>query len=224
MSSNTPPGYGPQDPYGQNPYGQQQPPAGGGYGAPPPPPPPPGYGEQQPGYGGQPGYGQQPGYGAPQGQWPGWLAPPLPPGVPPTPGTRALATPVDRFVARFIDGLIVGVVIGIVSSVTVGFLGFGYFVLLAVGYVVYDGVMMTTQHCQTVGKKVMKLRVVGVATGARPTDNELWTRAGVLGGPLVLPFIGSLLFLVNGLSQLWDKPLQQTFHDKAGKTVVVKEN
>ncbi|MFJ1752597.1 RDD family protein [Kitasatospora sp. NPDC088134] len=241
MSSNTPPGYGPQDPYQKpqdpNPYGQQPP--ASGYGQ-----PQPGYGEQpgygQQGYGQQPGYGQpgydqqqpgygqqpygQPGYAAPQGQLPGWIAPTPPPGVPPTPGTRTLATPVDRFVARLIDGIIIMIVAVAISSVTFGVGSFGYWFLVALLYVVYDGVLMTTQHCQTVGKKAMKLRVVSVATGARPTDNELWTRAGVWGGPYIIPFVGGLIVLVNGLSQLWDKPLQQTFHDKAAKTVVVKEN
>ncbi|RKE18625.1 RDD family protein [Streptomyces sp. TLI_171] len=219
MSSNTPPGYGPsQDPYQKpqepNPYAQQQPPA-------------PGYGEQ-PGYGqqipGQQGYGQQP-YGAPQGApLPGWIAPTPPPGVPPTPGTRTLATPVDRFVARLIDGVILAVVVNILATLMFAPFSIMYWVLFAAAYVLYDGLLMLTQHCQTVGKKVMKLRVVSVATGARPTDNEIWTRAGVWGGPAIIPLLGSLAMLVNALSPLWDKPLQQAFHDKAAKTVVVKEN
>ncbi|MEV4557606.1 RDD family protein [Kitasatospora sp. NPDC049285] len=209
MSSNTPPGYGaPQDPYEKNPYGQQQPPQTPGYGT----PPPAGYGT--------PGYGA-PGYGAPQGQLPGWLGQ-VPPGMPPAPGTRTLATPVDRFVARLLDGVIIGVVLGILSSI-IGY-NFVFLLLFAAAYVVYDGVMMLTQHGQTLGKKVMKIRVVSLAHGGRPTDNEFWARAGVWGGPAVVPCLGSLFMLVNGLWQLWDKPLQQALHDKAAKTVVVKEN
>ncbi|MFD8482434.1 RDD family protein [Kitasatospora sp. NPDC059673] len=219
MSSNTPPGYGPQDPYGQNPYGQQPPPATGGYGTPPPPPPPPGYGEQ-PGYGAQPGYGQQPGYGAPQAQWPAWLGQTPPPGMPPTPGVRTLATFADRFVARLIDWAILLIPVYIVVSIMPFVLAS---LVIALAYAAYDAALMLSQHGQTVGKKVMKLRVVSLAHGGRPTDNELWTRAGVWGGPFIVPFIGGLLGLVNGLSQLWDKPFQQTFHDKAAKTVVVKE-
>ncbi|MHA6760501.1 DUF4190 domain-containing protein [Streptacidiphilus sp. PAMC 29251] len=77
--------YQPQDPYSQNPYGEQAPPPPPqpGYGYPQQPPPPPGapYGQdpyaqqpppQQPGYGypQQPGYSgyQQPGYGGGYGQ------------------------------------------------------------------------------------------------------------------------------------------------------------
>ncbi|KDN86307.1 RDD family protein [Kitasatospora cheerisanensis] len=220
MSSNTPPGYGPQDPYGQNPYGQQQPPAGGGYGAPTPPPPPPGYGEQQPGYGAQPGYGQ-PGYGAPQAQWPGWLAPTPPPGMQPAPGTRVLASFGDRFLARLIDWAVLLIPIAVVFSIAPSL--FVYYLLIAVVYAGYDAAMMLTQHGQTVGKKVMKLRVVSLAHGGRPTDNEIWTRAGVWGGPILVPVVGGLVALLNGLWQLWDKPLQQALHDKVGKTVVVKE-
>lgn len=61
------------NPYGQNPYGQQQP---GAYGQ----PQTPGYGQQQPGYG-QPGYGQ-PGYPQTGGfQQPGYAAPGMAPGM-----------------------------------------------------------------------------------------------------------------------------------------------
>jgi hypothetical protein len=36
--------------------------------------------------------------------------------------------------------------------------------------------------------------------------------------PQFIPFLG----LIDGLWQLWDKPLQQCLHDKAAQTVVVK--
>ena len=67
----------PPQPYGQDPYGQQQPPPG--YGPAPQqgygpqqgaPPPPPGYGQPQAGPPGPQGYGQAPGaYGPPQPNW-----------------------------------------------------------------------------------------------------------------------------------------------------------
>ncbi|MFE9421806.1 RDD family protein [Kitasatospora sp. NPDC006697] len=228
--TNPPPGYGyPSDP--QNPYGQQQPPAQPGYGSPqgpydPLPPqqqgpygaPPPGdpYAQQQP-----PGYGYPPpppGYAQP-GQVPPWLGAPNPYG-PPAPGTRTLAGPGDRFLARLIDGLILMIPFFIMESIL------GYLVGAIVGGLIwfgYEGLMMLTQNQQTLGKKAMKLRVVSAAHGGRPTDNELWIRSAVYGLPQAVYCIGSLFYLVNVLSLLWDKPLQQCFHDKAAKTVVVKE-
>ncbi|MGF1426638.1 RDD family protein [Kitasatospora sp. LaBMicrA B282] len=229
--TNPPPGYGyPSDP--QNPYGQQ-PPAQPGYGAPQGPydPLPP---QQQPGYGvpPQPEYGQQqPGYGYPPppggyqqpGQLPSWLGPVNPYG-PPAPGTRTLASPGDRFLARLIDLgvlLIPLILIQILVAAAAG---------LIVGAIVdalvvfgYEALMMVTQNQQTVGKMAMKLRVVSAAHGGRPTDNELWARSAVYGLPQAVYCLGSLFALVNVLSLLWDKPLQQCFHDKAGKTLVVKE-
>lgn len=87
----------------------------------------------------------------------------------------------------------------------------------------YEAVMMLGQGQQSVGKKVMKLRVVSALHGGRPADNDLWARSAVYGLPQAVYCIGSLFSLVNVLSLLWDKPLQQCFHDKAAKTVVVKE-
>ncbi|WAL71356.1 RDD family protein [Kitasatospora sp. YST-16] len=170
-----------------------------------------------------PGYGppQDPYGSTPQGAFPGWLGPTPPPGAQPVPGTRVLAAPVDRFLARLIDAAVLIVPLIIVAVITMG--SFLYYLLAAVVLVAYEGGMMLTQHGQTVGKKAMRLRVVSAATGGRPTDNELWTRAGVYGGPFLVPYIGGLFSLVNCLSLLWDKPLQQCFHDKGGKTVVVKE-
>ncbi|WP_033213079.1 RDD family protein [Kitasatospora phosalacinea] len=157
----------------------------------------------------------------PQGGTPAWLGPTPSPGAQPAPGTRALAAPLDRFLARLIDGAVLLVPLVVISLITQA--GFLYYVLAAVVLVAYDGGMLLTQQGQTIGKKAMRLRVVSAAHGGRPTDNELWTRAGVYGGPFLVPYVGGLFMLVNVLSQLWDKPLQQCFHDKAAKTVVVKE-
>ncbi|MFB7948777.1 RDD family protein [Kitasatospora phosalacinea] len=171
-----------------------------------------------------------PGYGPPQdpyGQYPqgaglpGWLAPTPPPGAQPVPGTRVLAAPVDRFLARLIDTAVLLIPFVVLAIATAG--SALYYVLAGIVMVGYEGAMLLTQHGQTVGKKAMRLRVVSAAHGGRPTDNELWARAGVYGGPMVIPFVGGLISLVNCLSLLWDKPLQQCFHDKAAKTLVVKE-
>ncbi|GAA1242506.1 hypothetical protein GCM10009665_36610 [Kitasatospora nipponensis] len=251
MSTNQPPGYGypsdPQNPYGQNnPYGQPGQQGAPGPGVPPQPgygqpqdaygypqqpqPQQPPYGQQAPGYG-QPGqeqygypqqpqqpYAQQPGYG----QLPPWLSEPA--YGQHVPGTRTLASPGDRFLARLIDAAVLLIPVILVWTVVTA--AAGYFVasiLIGAIYAGYDALMLLTQNQQTVGKKAMKLRVVSLAHGGRPTDNELFVRAAVYGGPLVVYCLGNLFYLVNVLFPLWDKPFQQALHDKAAKTVVVKE-
>ncbi|MFC7246390.1 RDD family protein [Catellatospora aurea] len=72
---------------------------------------------------------------------------------------------------------------------------------------------------ETVGKRVMKLRVIKVQPGELLTRGDLTKRWAVerMAG-LFVPFFSYL----DGFWQLWDKPLQQCLHDKAAKTVVVK--
>ncbi|MEV4835530.1 RDD family protein [Nonomuraea sp. NPDC049486] len=215
------PGYGQQAQYGQQQYGQ------------------PGYG-QQPQYGqqyGQPAYGQ-PGYGQPVGV--------QPPGAP-----APLAEWWQRLVARLIDGCIFGVVyflislvLGIffvasynsVTGVTTGFfssflIGLIQWILLVGLYVAYD-YFMTKMNGQTVGKMVMGIKVVPVGgampPGGLPGNMALKRAGGTWGGyalgilPLVGAFLGAIAVMLNAASQLWDKPLQQTFADKFAGTVVVK--
>ncbi|GAA1383413.1 RDD family protein [Catellatospora chokoriensis] len=72
---------------------------------------------------------------------------------------------------------------------------------------------------ETVGKRVLKLRVIKVQPGQALTRGDLtkrWAVERVAG--LFVPFFSYL----DGFWQLWDKPLQQCLHDKAAQTVVVK--
>ncbi|WP_239124573.1 RDD family protein [Rhizocola hellebori] len=72
---------------------------------------------------------------------------------------------------------------------------------------------------QTVGKKVMKLWVIPVAPTEALSRNHMvkrWLVQSVAAG------LVGILGLLDGLWQLWDKPLQQCLHDKAAQTVVVK--
>jgi uncharacterized RDD family membrane protein YckC len=196
MSTNDPSGYGyPSDPQ-QNPYGQQP------YGAAPQPP-----------------------YGQPQSTqpWPAWLGAPIPGGGAPAPGTRSLASAADRFVARLIDFGVLLIPTILLYTIVAATSSILYYVLAAVLYFGYEIAMLLTQNQQTIGKKVMKLRVVSLSTGGRPTDNELWTRAAIFALPQAVYCLGSLFALLNILWHLWDKPFQQCLHDKPAKTVVVKE-
>ncbi|WP_052389980.1 RDD family protein [Streptomyces sp. NRRL B-24484] len=217
-----PPGYGPGA-YGQP--GSTAP----GYGAPGhgvPGQGTPGYGTPEygtPGYGapgyGTPGYGA-PGYGQPPQALPHWLTPAGPPGVPQAPGTRVLAPPGERLVARLID-LAIQLIPAVILYALLGeWLGNFFVGLLAFAY---EAALMVTQHGQTVGKKAMRLRVVDAATGGRPTDSALWGRSAVATVPGAVYCIGWLFEMLDAAWQLWDKPLQQCLHDKAVRTVVVKE-
>jgi uncharacterized RDD family membrane protein YckC len=80
-------------------------------------------------------------------------------------------------------------------------------------------VEMMWQSGQTVGKRVMKLRVV-------PLDPRLRLTRGAAAKRWAVQFAaGSFVPIFNyldGLWQLWDKPFLQTLHDKAGQTVVIK--
>ncbi|MDX6282629.1 MAG: hypothetical protein QOH03_3700 [Kribbellaceae bacterium] len=226
-----PPGYGPQDPnqpgqYGQQPgqqpdYGQQPP----GYGQPQPPqygqPPQapqapqygeqPGYGQQQPGYGqppaqyGQPQYGQQqPGYPQQQyGQQPGYGAP-----------VGALADWPLRVGSALIDGLLVAVpyLLSSLLARSSSILSL-LFALVALGIAIWNYVIKQGQTGQTVGKGVVKTKLIDAATGQPVGPGKAFLRQ--------ITHILDGFCLVGYLWPLWDDK-KQTFADKINNTLVVK--
>jgi uncharacterized RDD family membrane protein YckC len=202
----------------------------------------PGYLQPTP-YGPAPSY--PPYYGPPQ-QY-GWRPPP----VPLSPDGRPLADFGTRLLAHLIDGAILtGIALIIALPVlfivmfnvmpdlvdstqpygpdteavfgefflTFLLLELGLVVLLLVGYYVYY-VEMMFRSGQTVGKKLMKIQVVPIEPGATMTR-------GVAAKRYLVEFIGAVFVpffsYLDGLWQLWDKPYQQTLHDKFAKTVVIK--
>ena len=212
------------------------PPSGGGGSpydsAPPPPPPPPpsgGGGANDP-YGGGPHGGPYGGPGGPGG--PGGSGPYDNPyggamgAADPLAGMPPLASRGKRLLARIIDALLIGIPVGVVVGLAQG--GYstntgqtywqqGVYTLV---YLVYEGLMLTTQG-QTVGKKLMKIRVAMLSNGTIPHGQPGWFRAAVYSLPAFVPCLGSLFWLVNVLFCTWDKPYQQCLHDKAARTVVV---
>ncbi|MFC8505352.1 RDD family protein [Streptomyces sp. NPDC057411] len=216
-----PPGQPPEDdPFAKRPPGPPPggpPPEGPPPGPPPPgnpydsmPPPPPPYG----GYGG--GYG----------------------GTDPLSGMPPLADSGRRIAARIIDWLIIAVPLAIIGipfdiyqrvtdddnfDATVNSLNGGgqlaFQLITIVAYVAYDTVM-TAKGGQTLGKKLMKLRVAMLNDGSTPPMNAALIRAVVLWLPALIccaclwPLLLLILILV-------DKPYKQGLHDKAAKTVVV---
>jgi uncharacterized RDD family membrane protein YckC len=94
----------------------------------------------------------------------------------------------------------------------------GLFVFLLVAYYIYS-VEMMFRSGQTLGKKLIKVRVVPLEPGATLTRGMAAKRYLIeFVGGMFVPFFSYL----DGFWQLWDKPYQQTLHDKVAKTVVVK--
>ena len=215
-----PPGYGPQDPdqpgqygqqpgqYGQDPYGQQQP----GYGQPPAPQ----YG-QEPGYGQQPGYGQppvpqygqqggygQPGYPQQYGQ-PGYGAP-----------TGALAEWPIRVGGSLIDSAIVMVpyLLGLALGRALGNIFLLLFALVALGLAIWNVVIRQGATGQTIGKTVVKIKLVDAATGQPVGPGKAFLRQ-------VTHILDGAACYVGYLWPLWDEK-KQTFADKINNTYVIK--
>ncbi len=185
-----------EPPPGQNPYGSAPPPHSGGY----------------PSSGGYPPQGA---YGAPQGAYP------------PAGASAPLAEWWERLVARIIDGLIFGVLYQILaivlSSILGGLLGGILAALIAFGgYAAYDYVLHSKDG-QTIGKKVMKIQLVG-AGGAPLDPSAIQKRSAIYPGVMALygiPFVGllvGLFTLVIGIMVIVGKPL----HDQLAGTAVVK--
>lgn len=148
-----------------------------------------------------------------------------------TGGTVELARPLTRLVARICDGIVLMVVgflpliVGVqdfddISGGSVG-LNLG---MLAVG-LVYE-VWLVAARGQTLGKMIMKIRIIRADNGLLPGWDQSSVRwlvpavPGLIGVVPSLGFVG-LLSLVVYLSLTWDK-VRQGWHDKAAKTLVIK--
>ncbi|MEO3978201.1 RDD family protein [Streptomyces sp. CAU 1734] len=199
------------------------PPPGSPYGGGAPPPPGSPYG----GGGGMPPYDPN-AYGGPYGGGPDPLA-----GMPP------LADFGKRLAARIIDTLIVFVPLFLLSLI---FGGWGvnadggdswddianevntgrqwvWSAISLVAYIGYD-TWMVKKNGQTVGKRLLKLRVAMLNDGSTPDTRSSLIRAAVLWAPALICCF-CLWWLVLIVTILTDKPYKQGLHDKAGRTVVV---
>jgi len=95
-------------------------------------------------------------------------------------------------------------------------------VRLAIGYLYC--VELTLSWGQTVGKRIMKLRIVRLdsagGAGQPGLSREVAVRRWLVKG--VLAKVVAVFGLADGLWQLWDEPYRQCLHDKFAGTVVVK--
>ncbi|MEU6093284.1 RDD family protein [Streptomyces sp. NPDC047079] len=218
------PAYGSEPPYGEPPPGAP-PPGGGPHGTPPPgggpygTPPPPGGGP----YGGEGPYGEGPyGGGGPPGPYGG---------TDPLAGMPPLADSGKRVLARIIDMIIVGVVVWLLSwlfhtteyQVESNRIEFGksvgQSVIAAVLYIAYDTVMISRSG-QTIGKKLLNMRVANLEDGSNPSVQASLIRAVVLWLPFAFCCACVWTAICGGWS-FFDRPYKQGLHDKAARTVAV---
>lgn len=217
MSSEPPPGSGQQPPE-DDPF-RKHPPPPGGQGSP--------YGDQPPpSYGGGPYGGGAPG-GGPYGGGPYGGGPPTDPlaGMPP------LADSGRRTLARLIDMILVGVVVWLLTwgfgvreyNVDTGDVEYGksfaQSLVAAVLYIGYD-TFMISRSGQTLGKKLLNMRVANLDDGATPSVQTTLIRSAVLWIPFAFCCACIWTAIAGGWS-FFDKPYKQGLHDKAAKTVVV---
>ncbi|MGF0176153.1 RDD family protein [Streptomyces sp. Marseille-Q5077] len=222
MSSDPPPGPGQQPPE-DDPF-KKQPPPDGGSGSP--------YGDQPP-YGGQPPPPRRPapppyGGGGPYGGDPyGGGGQPTDPlaGMPPLAGSG------KRTLARIIDMILVGVVVWLLTwgfgvteyDVDTDKVEYGKSFLqslvAAVLFIAYD-TYLTAKTGQTLGKKLLDMRVANLDNGATPSVQTSLIRAAVLWIPFAF-CCACIWTLICGGWSYFDRPYKQGLHDKSAKTVVV---
>ncbi|GGV10831.1 RDD family protein [Streptomyces griseoflavus] len=200
--------YGPGPAGGGDPYGSGGGPYGGGGGP----------------YGGGPPGGGPYGGGSPYGGAPGGPSDPLA-GMPP------LADSAKRTLARIIDMILVGIVVFLLTwpfgvneynvdgnNINVGN-GFVQSAVAAVLYIAYDTVL-TARTGQTLGKRLLHLRVADLSDGSTPSVQTSLMRAAVLWLPFAFCCACVWTVICGGWSY-FDRPFKQGLHDKAARTVVV---
>lgn len=137
----------------------------------------------------------------------------------------------ERLVASIVDGLIIGVVTVPVMFLTGGFQAISggeepsllySFVLGGLGLVVFALVNfnLLKANGQTVGKKLLKIKIVTVDDRQAQLDDHLLKRYAVYFLPGQVPVVGQLFTIVN-LLFIFGKE-RRCIHDLVGGTKVVK--
>ncbi len=211
-----------------NPPGSNEPPQPPGQGVPPGYSPPPGStppGSTPPGYSPPPDGGfSPPGSGGftPPGSG-GFSAPPAGGFQPIGGGFGAAPGPLAEWPQRALGGLIDYVGPWLVAVVILGLTrNFGIYLLfwlVSVGWGAYNGYLNGSTG-QSIGKKVIGLKVVGEQTGQVIGGGQGVLRWGISAAMGLIPCLGWIVVLVNLLFPLWDAK-KQTLHDKAVKSLVI---
>ena len=128
-----------------------------------------------------------------------------------------------RVLGYLIDAIILGAVLGIASRL----LSLGVYGDFAVGFVLrglYAGILIASWRGQTLGMRVAKVVCVDAATrGPVPLAQSMIRAfsAELLAAISLFGLVGSLAQLTDFVWPIWDK-MNQTLHDKIGRTVVLR--
>jgi uncharacterized RDD family membrane protein YckC len=143
-------------------------------------------------------------------------APPAPPPAAPQPAAQGASGPRANFGQRLVAYVIDIVIVGIVAAI--GFAindALGYFLAFALG-LVYFAYFEGSPSGQTLGKKLLKIRVIDFNTGGPIGFGRAIVR-------YISRILSGLVCYLGYLWMLWDRE-KQTWHDKLGSTVVVPES
>ena len=146
--------------------------------------------------------------------------------------TVELALPARRLGARVLDMILEVVVVIVLGSVLVGGwlsgdtdslpdIGVSGLLITASVGVAYEVVLIALWG-QTLGKRMVGIKVINAAHGGVPGWGKSfgrWTIPGLVG---LLPYIGWLLAILCYVSLTWDR-VYQGWHDKAAGTLVIKK-
>jgi uncharacterized RDD family membrane protein YckC len=125
------------------------------------------------------------------------------------PANYELAPIGTRFLAIFIDGIIIGIIGGILFSVG-GSTGGGASFVVGLIYYWY---FWTRQDGQSVGKKLMNIKVIKTDGTALSDSDAIVRYIGYV--------VGGAIFALGFIWALFDSK-QQGWHDKIAQTYVVK--
>ena len=136
-----------------------------------------------------------------------------------------------RFGARVLDAIIVGVVFFVLifvfapastSSDTADFTGFSAMgVLLGIVVGVGYEVVQIAVWGQTLGKRIVGVRVIHATHGGLPGWGKAFGRWAIPGLLALIPVAGWILSILCYISATWDR-VYQGWHDKAAGTLVIK--
>jgi uncharacterized RDD family membrane protein YckC len=166
------------------------------------------------------------------------------PPQPMSPGGQPLADFGNRLLAKIIDSAILGAAIMLIFLPVYGIYLYGVmnsidetdpnpfadvigpFLIIYAGILLVDLLILYLYHVeymhrggQTLGKRIMKLKVVPIDPNLRLTRGMAAKRYLV---ETICGLVVPMFSYLDGFWQLWDKPYQQTLHDKFAETVVVK--
>lgn len=131
-----------------------------------------------------------------------------------------------RFWARLVDGLVLAVpsvtLLLVAGDVEGGTIDMPFWAVAATALIaaLYE-ISFVALTGQTIGKRLLRIQVVDVASGRPPALGGATLRYLVPSAPALVPGVGALLGLLVYLSALWS-PTRQGWHDRAAGTVVVR--